>query len=254
MESMSTVRSAESLAPIFEPLSEAHVKIAAPRPDDRALDLASGTGVMARHLERAGVKFVVASDPNRVRLREGRPMSGFGFVAARAEALPYADGAFSLVACQHGVMFFSDVSVALRETFRVLEPAGRTTLTAWFEAERSTGLFCLNQALVQVVGEAAQRNSAVPFSMPDPDRVAAPLRAAGFEDVVCHPIEVDVCFRSAREFARSFIRATSLAPVVASAGSNAAVQIADIVERELGSESGAFRFVANAYCVAGVRP
>lgn len=168
--------------------------------------------------------------------------------------MPFADDTFSLVACQHGVMFFSDVAGALREMGRVLEPSGRATLTAWYAAERSAGLHCLNEALARVVGAEAQRGSAVPFSMPDPDQVATPLRAAGFEEVICHPIEVDVTYPSAREFVLSFIGATSLAPVVARAGHDAAARTADTVERELGSGSEVFRFVAHAYCVAGVRP
>jgi len=46
------------MAPIFEPLTDAHVGIAAPRADDRLLDLACGTGVMAELLVKRGIPVV----------------------------------------------------------------------------------------------------------------------------------------------------------------------------------------------------
>lgn len=246
---------ASPLAPIFEPLTEAHVRIAQPRTDDRALDLACGTRIVSRHLGRAGVASVIGVDPNRARMREGPSASReLGRVSARAEALPFRNTSFTLVACQHGVMFFSDVARAFREIGRLLQPDGRVTLTCWYAAERSAGLHSLNRALAREVGAEAQHNSAVPFSMPDPDQVAAPLRKAGFEEVNCHPIEVDVVYSSAREFVLSFINATSLAPVVGRAGPDAANRVADGVEQDLGSDTGSFRFVASAYCVSGRWP
>jgi len=242
------------LAPIFEPLTAAHVRLARPRADDRVLDLASGSGIVGRHLAAAGVGSIVGADPNRVRMRGGDPSAEErGRVAARAEALPFAGDSFTLVACQHGVMFFSDVAAAFREIARVLRPSGRVTVTAWCAAERSAGLHSLNRALSDEVGAEAQRNSAVPFSMPDPDQVRTPLVEAGFEAVTHHPIDVDVAYASAREFVLSFIEATSLAPVVARAGPDAAARVADRVEQDFGRDGEPFRFVARAYCVAATR-
>jgi SAM-dependent methyltransferase len=74
-----------------------------------ALDVATGGGHVARRLREAGVE-VVTCDP----APGMRPD-----VICRAESLPFADGAFDVVACRTAAHHFADPAAALREIARV---------------------------------------------------------------------------------------------------------------------------------------
>lgn len=74
-----------------------------------ALDVATGGGHVARRLREAGLE-VVSSDP----APGMRPD-----VICRAEDLPFADGAFDVVACRTAAHHFADLRAAVREMARV---------------------------------------------------------------------------------------------------------------------------------------
>jgi SAM-dependent methyltransferase len=74
-----------------------------------ALDVATGGGHVARRLREAGLA-VVSCDP----APGMRPD-----VICRAEDLPFADGAFDVVACRTAAHHFDDVRAAVREMARV---------------------------------------------------------------------------------------------------------------------------------------
>jgi arsenite methyltransferase len=102
-----------------------------PRPDDRILEVGSGSGVAAALVaERAG--FVAAVDPSPVMTAQARRRLRAAMAAGRAEAvqapaeqLPYADesftGAFTIFSLHH----WSDRGQGLSEVRRVLRPGGR---------------------------------------------------------------------------------------------------------------------------------
>jgi SAM-dependent methyltransferase len=73
-----------------------------------ALDVATGGGHVARRLREAGLQ-VVTCDP----APGMRPD-----VICRAESLPFADGAFDVVACRTAAHHFEDVALAVREMAR----------------------------------------------------------------------------------------------------------------------------------------
>lgn len=73
---------------------------------------------------------VTALDMNPAMLAVARALPAPSGAAIRwqeghAMALPFADGAFDLVLCQHGLPFFPDRAAAVREMHRVLAPGGR---------------------------------------------------------------------------------------------------------------------------------
>ncbi len=95
-----------------------------------ALDVATGGGHTARTLAEAGMN-VTASDltPDMLaaaeRYLEGLlPTAPIEFVAAAAESLPFADGAFALVTCRIAAHHFGDPRAFLAEARRVLAAGG----------------------------------------------------------------------------------------------------------------------------------
>ncbi len=98
----------------------------------RVLDIASGTGDLARAFaKKAGASgLVVQSDINEAMLRHGRErLLDAGIIASPlacdAEALPFADASFDLVSVAFGLRNMTHKDVALREMARVLRPGAR---------------------------------------------------------------------------------------------------------------------------------
>ena len=108
------------------------VAVAAVQPGMQVLDIAGGTGDLARAFVRqAGASGrVVLSDINEAMLRVGRDrLLDEGLVlptaACDAERLPFANAAFDLVSVAFGLRNMTRKEVALTEMCRVLRPGGR---------------------------------------------------------------------------------------------------------------------------------
>src|SRR5882672_5754495 len=96
-----------------------------PRPGDRILDLASGTGSSSVPFAAAGA-YVVPCDFSAGMLGVGkRSHPELSFVGGDAMRLPFADGVFDAVTMSFGLRNVSDVDAALAEVARVTRPGGR---------------------------------------------------------------------------------------------------------------------------------
>ena len=106
----------------------------APRPGERVLDVATGTGWSARNVARFGAR-VDAVDFSPGLLAAARALSahepGISFHQADAEALPFEDGSFDRVISTFGVIFAPDQQRAAAELARVCKPGGRLVLATW---------------------------------------------------------------------------------------------------------------------------
>lgn len=183
------------------------VAIANPRPGQRALDLAGGTGDIAILVaERVGAKgLVVLSDINPAMLAIGRDrVIDAGLVAnvrsslVDASAIPFADASFDLVTIAFGLRNVTDKARALREMHRVLKPGGRVAILE-FSKVKAEGLrrlydlysFEVLPRLGRVVAndEASYRYLAESIRRhPDQPTLAGMLRDAGFERVDWHDL------------------------------------------------------------------
>lgn len=109
------------------------VQLAEAQPDDVALDIATGGGHTALALAPHVVR-VVASDltPRMLDVArehaEGRGVANIEFALVEAEALPFPDQSFDIVACRIAAHHFADVRAFLAESHRVLRPGGRFVL------------------------------------------------------------------------------------------------------------------------------
>jgi len=115
-----------------------------PNEGERWLDLATGTGEIARPAARAGAQVTgldlapeLIDTARRRASDEGVEVS---FEVGDAEALPYEDGSFDTVTSTFGVMFAPDHAAVARELGRVCRPGGRLALLTW-DSERGVAEF-----------------------------------------------------------------------------------------------------------------
>jgi SAM-dependent methyltransferase len=116
------------------PLATDLIRVAALRAGERVLDVACGTGVVARLASRqvGATGTVVGLDVNPGMLATARASTSPGmhiaWHQANAEAMPLSDASFDVVLCQMGLQFMLNRDAALREMRRVLVPGGRVSL------------------------------------------------------------------------------------------------------------------------------
>jgi demethylmenaquinone methyltransferase / 2-methoxy-6-polyprenyl-1,4-benzoquinol methylase len=103
-------------------------------PGDRILDVAGGTGDLARlmHQRLDGQGDVTIYDINGSMLRRGREkltdlglVSGIEWVQGNAEELPFPDNTFHTATIGFGIRNVTQIEVAIKEMARVLRPGGQ---------------------------------------------------------------------------------------------------------------------------------
>jgi ubiquinone/menaquinone biosynthesis C-methylase UbiE len=170
----------ELVPAVFGPWARRVVGLANLQPGDSVLDLACGTGVVARTAaEEVGERgAVLAADlnPGMIALAQSLPAPRGATIEWReadAGALPFAERAFDVVLCQLGLQFFADRSTAMREVYRVLHPDGRVVVMTWRGIERATGFAVLAAALEQHIGPEAASIMRAPFSLGDAEELTS---------------------------------------------------------------------------------
>lgn len=125
----------ERIAKTLAPMHDALVSRVTARPNERWLDVATGTGGVAIRAAALGAN-VTGIDLARVLIETARRLAAeqeveIDFDIGDAEHLPYPDAAFEVVSSAVGVVFVSDHRAAARELARVCCPGGRLGITAW---------------------------------------------------------------------------------------------------------------------------
>jgi ubiquinone/menaquinone biosynthesis C-methylase UbiE len=190
---------------IFTSWVSALLELVAPKPGESVLDVACGTGVVARQAaSQVGTGGrVVGLDLNGDMLALARASEpAVEWREGNAMALPFATNAFDIVVCHQGLQFFPDSGRALREAHRVLVPGGRFAVAVWCAIESSPGHHALTRGLARHLGpEAAGLMSAV-FRLDDARTLHTMLEAAGFHEVRVRREKRVACFPSPELFTR----------------------------------------------------
>ena len=176
---------ARILDPWLEPMLARLVELAAVGPGGRVLDLATGTGAVARLAAQQGASVVgVDVSPGMIAFARRNSPPSIRFEVAEAERLPFDAGAFTVVTCSLALSHFREPEAALAEVIRVLEPRGLLAACSW-GAEWSNPA---NDIATQILDEVVQRE---PFprgavnepTWRDAEGSATVLRGAGFAAV-----------------------------------------------------------------------
>ena len=229
---------------IFAPMAADLVVLAAPRSGERVLDIACGTGIVARLAARrvgtAGRVAGVDLNPSMLEVAARESSSSrpsIDWLEARAESVPLDAESFDLVLCQQGLQFFPDRLAALREMRRLLAQGGRVLISVWRDVGRGFDVLAgaLGRHISADAGGALARG---PASLRDGDELSALVRQAGFGEVGLETVTVSMHFPSPVEFVQQYVNATPLAAAVAQASQSARDQLLDDVAENLRDLTG----------------
>jgi ubiquinone/menaquinone biosynthesis C-methylase UbiE len=207
----------------------------APKPGDRILDLACGTGAVTGRLPASsGIAVGMDRNPLMIDLaRRGLQDSAeIHWMLGDAVALPCAGASLDIVVCQQGLQFFSPPSAALQEIQRVLAPGGRVGFVVWSRIENNPYCLAVARAVGRHMGEECGDLLRSSFSLGEGKELRTLLRAAGFDEVHVRAVRQNLSLGTLAEFVPAHIGGTSLANRFASqgAGIQAAV-VADVVKQ-----------------------
>lgn len=149
-----------------------------PRPGERILDLATGTGWTARRLQARGAD-VVAGDIAAGLLDAARTLSppSIDFQRVDAERMHFADATFDALASTVGVMFVTAPEAAAAEIARVVKRGGRIALALWAHDSAIAEMFQVIKAYAPPPPKPDQAPPS-PFEWGKPGRVRELLGSA----------------------------------------------------------------------------
>jgi ubiquinone/menaquinone biosynthesis C-methylase UbiE len=184
--------------PLFAPFAQRLVAAADPRPGERVLDIACGTGIVARlaapYVGSTGALVGIDLNPDMLavaRAAAGRAGLSIDWHEGRAEALSIPDGSFDVALCQFGLMFFADRQAALADMHRVLTPGGRAAVSVWQGLDHHPFYQTLHEVIERLLGSSSVDDI---FALGDADELRRSLTQAGFRDVAIYSVSLSARF------------------------------------------------------------
>ena len=174
------------------PISQRMLALTAPRPGERVLELACGTGgpgLDAAALVEPGGDVIVSDFSAEMTAIAARRIADDGLVNVSArvldiEAIDEPDGSYDVVLCREGLMLVPDPELGAREIRRVLRPGGRVAVSVWGPRERNPWLSVVFDTVAEVLGlPTPPPGIPHPFALSDARRLASVLAGSGLVGV-----------------------------------------------------------------------
>ncbi|SHJ33767.1 Ubiquinone/menaquinone biosynthesis C-methylase UbiE [Shimia gijangensis] len=194
---------------VFAPWPAHLVDGAAVREGSSVLDIACGSGVLARAaLEATGKSGrVVGLDPAPGMIAAAREVEPqIDWVLGSAEKLPFDNGSFDCVVSQFGMMFFQDHPKAAYEMYRVAKSGGKLAVAVWHSIDKNPAYRDIVAVLDEHVSPEAADALRLPFCLGDPDQVAGLFSQAGFDNIEIKTKVEQAKFPSSRTMVEAELR------------------------------------------------
>lgn len=176
----------QCLGPMFfEPYAIEVSKRIDPSQVSIALEIASGTGRVTRHLReriQPSAK-LIASDISQDMLaiaKEKLRDFDIDWQTIDAQQLPFSENSIDLIVCCFGYMFVPDKPKAFDEAYRVLKPGGMLLFTTWDKLEFNAASDTYRSIAMEYLREPLPESFNLPFSMSDESVINLLLHDAGF--------------------------------------------------------------------------
>ena len=223
----------ELVPAVFGPWAPILIELADPKPGERVIDIACGTGIVARivaaKVRPSGAVAGVDLNPGMLNVaRSFNTAVGAASVQwreASADKLPFPDGSFDVAYCQLGLQFFADRPATLREMRRVLSTKGRVAVMVWCGIRESPGFEAFAEMLERNISSAAAAIMRAPFGLADADELSRLIEAADFRDIKVQQRVGTVEFPSIERFVLSYVAGSPLAGHVSQASDEAREQL-----------------------------
>jgi ubiquinone/menaquinone biosynthesis C-methylase UbiE len=153
-------------------------------PGQAVLDVACGTGVVAREAaaRMGGRGRVVGLDLNENMLVVARRLHPeIEWRQGDAGQLPFPDGSFDAVLCQAALMFMPAPGQAIREMARVADAEGTVAIQVWGRAESQPAYVLFSEVAARHLGPEATSLLGTYWSLGDLDKLAVFFKEAGLE-------------------------------------------------------------------------
>jgi ubiquinone/menaquinone biosynthesis C-methylase UbiE len=224
----------------------------------RVLDVACGTGVLAREAaKRVGpAGYVAGLDPNPGMLAVAKRLtSTVEWRQAAAESLPFPDLSFDAVVSQFGLMYFSDRRQAVSEMMRGIKSQGRVAVAVWDALDKIPAYACEVALLDRMAGKQAADALRAPFVFGDHKELDALFKKAGTDAVEIATQHGTARFPSIRTMVEADLR--GWLPVMDVFLSEELVQrILEEAEEDLSrfrTDEGSVMFETSAHIVTGTK-
>jgi len=166
----------------FEPWAQLLVDAAGVRPGDRVLDVACGTGIVARiAADRVGAMGSVVGldrNPSMLAVAE-RLRPDIEWRQGDASGLPFLARSFDVVLCRAALMTFDDPRKALAEMARAIKDDGTVAIQVWDRLDDQPAYRPFIDVVARVAGRDVQDLLGSTFSRGDLSELQALVRAAG---------------------------------------------------------------------------
>lgn len=219
---------------------------------DHVLDVACGTGVLARAARKqvGSGGSVTGLDFNEGMLQVARREApGIDWKHGRAEALPFEDACFDAVVSQFGMMFFEDQPAAVREMMRVLRPGGRLVVAVWGSLQDTPGYAAQADLLRRLFGEPAAESLYAPYALGDPERLREIFARSGFPQVQIETKVGTARFPSIQDWVFTDIKGWTLADQLSDEQYELLLEEAESALRKFVKPDGTVAFEAPAHIV-----
>ena len=225
---------------MFQQWAAILLRCAAPKPGARVLDVACGTGVVAReaaaHVGDSGQVTALDVSPAMLAVARSLPAPSGAKITwkeGNAMALPFPDRALDLVLCQHGLQFFPDRAGAVREMRRVLAPGGRVAVMVLQALERHPVFAALGQSLARYLNLTISEVM-TPFAMSNAGELRRLFADAGFSNVAVQPESALMRFAEPERFAPlAIVSAAAAVPAFAKLDGAARADMIATVSRDI---------------------
>jgi ubiquinone/menaquinone biosynthesis C-methylase UbiE len=223
----------EYLVPgFFKPWAETLVQLSSPSPGSTILDVACGTGIVARTAaaKTGSDARVIGLDINPQMLNKATEMAEkegleINWQQGDAGDLPFEENRFDHLFCQQAMQFFPEPQQVLKEMQRVLKPGGALALNILRSIQHNPAYKILADELEEHAGETAGTMMRSPFPDWNQKTIRNMAAEAGFGDILIHLEIISMRYPSPEEFLRREAASSPLAGEIESIDSETRMEL-----------------------------
>lgn len=224
------------------------------QPDQEVLEVACGTGVLARYIQKhyqarvtaldfhQAMLTVAASDAPDVHWDQGRP-----------ELLPYNNNSFDAVVSQLGLSFIQDLDDVVKEMIRVVRPGRSIALAVWDQAEDVPAYLAFRDLVSEHFGKALVSKLRQPFNLENKEKLLSLFLHPGLHLPEITNLAADLSFPSVRAWISSQLSGWLLPNLVSESDLAGFIPLAEKKLAHFSRSSGKVELQMFAHCLTSVK-